>query len=116
MGPIARMELSDRTQLALRNHDHPRHGDVIVEVPSTFILERGSIVNFDFESGSVDIQFLSVSGHSEVETGAALDLCRLREMIRWEVERPKLAALVPEVSVGDNRIGFLLVRRYLQSR
>src|SRR5215467_8452619 len=74
--------------------NHARHGRIVVEVPGTLILQGSGIIHFNFESGAVDIELLTVSADAETEARATRGLVCLGQVIVGQIERPKLAALV----------------------
>src|SRR5690242_17754291 len=84
---------------ALWQRDQPRARHIVIEVPGSLVFERRRVVHLDLETGAVDVELLAVGRHAEVESRAARNLCGLRNPVRAQVERPKLAAAVAVLAV-----------------
>ena len=59
------------------------------------MLERGGVVDFDFEARAIDIQFLAAACHAEAEARAAGDFGGLCTSIAGQIEGPDSQRLFP---------------------
>ena len=94
---------------SLRQNDDSSGSDVRVQIPCALVLERGSIVHFNLEPSTIDVEFLAVTGHPKTEANPAGDFLFLRDVVGCQVKRPELTAFIPVVSIRDDGVCPLLV-------
>src|SRR5262245_61258296 len=98
------------------NDNHTRAGDIVIQVPGSLVLQGYRIVDFNLETGTVEVELLAVAGHAEAESRPARDFGGLSDVICPQVEGPELTPFVAEYALRDNGISVLFVGCDLKSR